>query len=84
MQLQTAIDCFPKSPPKKERTERGKKPRSVFQLDTPTYWVKLSVTGKKDLSPIEELPTEVATMLAAWSLSILAQRADLLSESKVR
>jgi len=60
----------PKGPEIEYETKRGT-PGTAFKFSTAKYHVTVYVTGGKE----KELPTEVATVLAAWSLSILSKRA---------
>jgi hypothetical protein len=56
--------------PDTEYTTRGGKPGVCFKFQVKDYYVTLYVTGTKS----QELPPEVATSLAAWSLSVLATK----------
>ena len=70
MELEKIFALIPKGPEIEYETKRGK-PGVSFKFATSTHYVTVYVTGTKE----RELPTEVATVLAAWSLSILAKRA---------
>ncbi len=70
MELETIFALVPKGPEIEYETKRGR-PGIQFKFGTGRYYVTVSVTGTKE----RELPTEVATVLAAWSLSVLARRA---------
>lgn len=74
--LEQLLRYLPKQPDYEYET-RGGKPGIVFKFQVEKCYVTVSVTGVDS----QELPPEVATALAAWSLGVLASR---VGESKTR
>lgn len=69
MSLRDILDSVPAESAVEYTTRRGT-PGTSFKFATGRYWVTVSVTGAQ-----KQLPTEVAAALAAWTPSILSDRA---------
>lgn len=67
MDIQQIFRYLPQAPERDYQTKGGK-PGVTFKFPVKDFYVSVSVTGTSS----QELPPEVATALAAWSLSVLA------------
>lgn len=66
MDIQQIFRYLPQAP--EGYQTKGGKPGVTFKFAVKDFYVSVSVTG----TSAQELPPEVATALAAWSLSVLA------------
>jgi hypothetical protein len=67
--LEQFLRCLPKQADHDYETRRGT-PGITFKLSVKQYYVTVSVTGTDG----PELPSEVASALALWSLETLASK----------